>query len=364
MFHSCSRIPLLLLLFVETKAFFPPHMAVSKERSPTETFSYTEAFDAPFLKRACDLALQGKTHTFPNPAVGCVLVSTSSPDDEPLIIGSGFHPKAGYPHAEVFALLEAARHVGSGVEAALSIVNETANSDVIRLAEEYKEKGAAALFQNCCLGQNVTAYVTLEPCCHYGRTPPCAAALVVAGVSRVVVGVRDPNPRVDGGGMAVLAAGGIETWLADGAIHEDCAELIRNFGKRITMPAVPDFTGKDRRYLRSIANRMQAEKKLCCIGWEGAQVDTDVDIQDAVDHLVIPAFWLEKLDDSLWENELVLVRLNKAVQKRKQAEIMGRRIADLVQAHLAESKGHTVLLFRSALPPKLAWKVLDEEGDD
>jgi pyrimidine deaminase RibD-like protein/RNA-binding protein YhbY len=349
---------LLLALFVNTKAFLPsPSSLVAfKKRSTTKTFLYIEAVDAPFLKRARDLALLGKSHTFPNPAVGCVLVSTPSPDDDPLIIGAGFHPKAGYPHAEVFALLQAARHVGSGVDAALSIVNATASPDIIRLAQEYKEKGAEALFQNCCRGQNVTAYVTLEPCCHYGRTPPCAAALVAAGVSRVVVGARDPNPRVDGGGIAVIERGGIETGIADGSAHEECAELILNFGKRITMPATPDFTGKDRRSLRSIANRLHAEKKLCCIEWKGGKVDTDGDVQAALDQLVIPAFWLEQLDDSLWGNELVLVRLNKAVQKRKQAESIGRRIADQVQAQLVESKGHTVLLFRSALPPKIDWK--------
>ncbi|CAM4028563.1 bifunctional diaminohydroxyphosphoribosylaminopyrimidine deaminase/5-amino-6-(5-phosphoribosylamino)uracil reductase RibD [Psychrobacter arenosus] len=119
--------------------------------------------DAYYMALAIESAGQGLFTTRPNPAVGCVIVK----DGE--IIGRGFHPKAGQPHAEVFALREA---------------------------------GEQAI--------GACAYVTLEPCSHTGRTPPCAAALIAAKVARVVVAGLDPNPSVAGRGIAMLQAAGIE----------------------------------------------------------------------------------------------------------------------------------------------------------
>ena len=112
------------------------------------------------MLRAIKLAKNGQFTTTPNPNVGCVIAH----DDE--IVGEGYHYRAGEPHAEVFALRAAAD----------------------------KAKGA-------------TAYVTLEPCSHYGRTPPCAEALVKAGVKRVVCAMVDPNPKVAGRGIAMLKQG-------------------------------------------------------------------------------------------------------------------------------------------------------------
>ena len=120
--------------------------------------------DSEFMARALQLAAQGLYSTQPNPRVGCVLVK------EGQIIGEGWHQRAGGPHAEVHALQQA------GVNA----------------------KGA-------------TAYVTLEPCCHQGRTPPCSQALVEAGVKRVVAAMSDPNPEVAGKGMQQLSDQGIDT---------------------------------------------------------------------------------------------------------------------------------------------------------
>ncbi|WP_221090058.1 bifunctional diaminohydroxyphosphoribosylaminopyrimidine deaminase/5-amino-6-(5-phosphoribosylamino)uracil reductase RibD [Deinococcus aquaedulcis] len=108
-------------------------------------------------------AARGLGRTAPNPPVGCVLVR----DDE--VVGAGFHPKAGEPHAEVFALREAGDRA-----------------------------------------HGATAYVTLEPCRHHGRTPPCTEALIRAGVRRVVVAALDPNPQVAGQGVAGLRAAGLE----------------------------------------------------------------------------------------------------------------------------------------------------------
>lgn len=122
----------------------------------------THQTDYQFMVRALRLAERGLYTTDPNPRVGCVLVR----DGE--IVGEGWHERAGGPHAEIRALAQ------SGERA----------------------RGA-------------TAYVTLEPCCHHGRTPPCSDALIRAGVARVVVAMADPNPRVAGQGLAQLAAAGI-----------------------------------------------------------------------------------------------------------------------------------------------------------
>ncbi len=118
--------------------------------------------DARHMARALRLAARGLWTTDPNPRVGCVIATGER------VVGEGWHERAGGPHAEVVALGAA---------------------------------GAAA--------RGATAYVTLEPCCHHGRTPPCTDALVAAGVARVCYAVGDPNPRVNGGGAARLAAAGI-----------------------------------------------------------------------------------------------------------------------------------------------------------
>ena len=119
--------------------------------------------DERFMDRALALAENGRGRVSPNPLVGCVLVSEGE------VVGEGWHRRAGEPHAEVEAL---------------------------RAAGE-RARGA-------------TAYVTLEPCNHHGRTPPCTEALLAAGVGRVVIAARDPNPQVRGGGAERLEAGGVQ----------------------------------------------------------------------------------------------------------------------------------------------------------
>lgn len=119
--------------------------------------------DQIWMHRAIELARQGQYSTKPNPNVGCVIIKDG------VVMGEGFHPKAGQPHAEVFAMRQAGEQA----------------------------RGA-------------TAYVTLEPCAHYGRTPPCAKGLVEAGVAKVIVACPDPNPLVAGKGVQILKNAGIE----------------------------------------------------------------------------------------------------------------------------------------------------------
>ena len=124
--------------------------------------SFTE-LDHQYMARAIELALQGRFTTAPNPNVGSVIVRDGQ------IVGEGYHRQAGGPHAEVFALRQA-EHLALGA----------------------------------------TCYVTLEPCSHYGRTGPCALALVNAGVKKVIVAMLDPNPLVAGRGIQILKDAGIE----------------------------------------------------------------------------------------------------------------------------------------------------------
>lgn len=141
--------------------------------------------DTAHMTHALALAARGLGRTWPNPAVGCVLVG------EGRVIGRGWTQPGGRPHAERVALDMA---------------------------------GAAA--------RGATAYVTLEPCAHHGKTPPCAEALVAAGVARVVTAITDPDPRVSGGGHAILRAAGIE--VTEGVCADRARALQAGFLKRVT----------------------------------------------------------------------------------------------------------------------------------
>lgn len=297
--------------------------------------------DNDYLLEAVELAKLGKSNTFPNPMVGCVLVS-----DQNTVVGRGFHPQAGFPHAEIFALFEATQHVPSGVEAALSVVRGNPDPRVVELADAYTKDGAEALFQDKPIAPNITAYVTLEPCCHYGRTPPCAAAFVTTSViDRVVVGLRDPNPRVDGGGFRILREAGIDVQVLESS---DCRVLTQNFCRRITTPRPSPLTGQQRRELRAASQVQLQGQSLSTVEWGGKKVSDELSAAE----VPLSPSWMEHLDGLLWDKELVLVRLNRGVQKRKQAEVLGHRIADELSAEVAQSKGHVILLYRQGVKPK------------
>lgn len=138
-----------------------------------------------FMRHALALAARGMNTTTPNPRVGCVLVK----DDQ--IVGEGWHERIGGPHAEAVAIAAAGAHGAAGA----------------------------------------TAYVTLEPCSHFGRTPPCAQALLDAGITRVVAAMEDPNPQVAGSGLAALRGAGVD--VRCGLLAEQASDLNPGFIKRM-----------------------------------------------------------------------------------------------------------------------------------
>lgn len=162
-----------------------PNIPISKDNDENQLIHPSPTdFDRKMMQRCLELARRALGRTSPNPMVGAVVIQNGE------IIGEGFHPRAGEPHAEVFALKAAGENA----------------------------RGA-------------TVYVSLEPCNHHGRTPPCSEALVAAGVAKVVVGMVDPNPLVASGGIARLRSAGIEVVV--GVEEEACQKLNEGFIHRI-----------------------------------------------------------------------------------------------------------------------------------
>jgi pyrimidine deaminase RibD-like protein/ADP-ribose pyrophosphatase YjhB (NUDIX family)/RNA-binding protein YhbY len=312
--------------------------------------------DEEFTQQAIEYAQIGFGHTFPNPTVGCVLVNQESNE----VIGSGFHPRAGYPHAEVFALFEAAGHVSSGVDAAKSVLNGEDDGSIQKLVAKYaSENGPEELFGEILELLPVTAYVTLEPCCHYGKNPPCAATLALSKVDRVVVGFRDPNPRAGGGGVKVLEEAGIEVEMAEGSVNAACASLVTAFVKR-SAPRGKDLSwisGNMRLALRSLAGSKSVNGTLHQVNWGGEKAADE----DSVEKLLLNATWLEQVDALLWDHELVKLQLNLARGEKKLAKKLSERIAAQLNAHIAQTVGDTALLYRPGIPPVLDLKALETE---
>jgi diaminohydroxyphosphoribosylaminopyrimidine deaminase/5-amino-6-(5-phosphoribosylamino)uracil reductase len=193
------------------------------------------------MRLALRLAAQGKGKTSPNPPVGAVVVKAGR------VVGRGYHRQAGLPHAEVDALRQA---------------------------------GEAA--------RGETLYVTLEPCNHHGRTPPCTEAIVAAGIARVVFGQADPNPGVSGGGGAVLQAAGLQVGRV---LQEECARFNEAWTKWVTtglpfgvLKAAASLDGRiaaaggESKWLsceasRKVAHRLRAEHDAILVGIGTALAD-------------------------------------------------------------------------------------------
>lgn len=246
-----------------------------------------------YMRQALDLARRGEGRTAPNPPVGAVVVRGDS------VVGRGFHPRAGEPHAEIFALREA-----GGL---------AAGSDL---------------------------YVTLEPCSHYGRTGPCTEAIKKAGVARVFVGVRDPNPQVDGRGLAQLGAAGIKTRC--GILEDECRRLIAPFAKMlrtglpyVILKAAMTLDGQiatscgDSRWISSEASRQQVHR-----------------LRDRVDAVMVGAGTVLKDDPHL------TTRLSNGGRDALRVVVDSRlEIPEKARILHLESKAPTLLAVSTHVPP-------------
>ena len=168
---------------------------MSPNSSKKNLSKQTDYKDEYFISRALNLAKKGQGLTSPNPAVGAVVVKNG------IIVGEGFHEKAGQPHAEVIALNNAGKNA----------------------------EGAAI-------------YVTLEPCSHFGKTPPCVHKIKESGIKRVVSAIKDPNPLVSGKGLQYLINNGIE--VKNGVLPKEAKQINENFFKYITT-GMPFITIKE-----------------------------------------------------------------------------------------------------------------------
>ncbi len=190
------------------------------------------------MKEALRLAAKGRGQTSPNPMVGAVIVKGET------IVGRGYHERVGGPHAEINALRDAG------------------------------EKAAGA-----------TLYVTLEPCNHYGRTPPCTMAVADSGISRVVVGMADPNPHVAGGGAAYLRSRGIAVEM--GMLERECRLLNQAFIKHsstglplVTLKAAATLDGRiatrtgDSRWVSNDRSRRFVQELRCAADGVLVGIDT------------------------------------------------------------------------------------------
>ncbi|MFM2478250.1 bifunctional diaminohydroxyphosphoribosylaminopyrimidine deaminase/5-amino-6-(5-phosphoribosylamino)uracil reductase RibD [Celerinatantimonas sp. MCCC 1A17872] len=213
------------------------------------------ALDYFYMARALKLAAKGRFTTAPNPNVGCVLVKDNQ------IIGEGYHYQAGQGHAEVNAMADA-RANGFALEGA-------------------------------------TCYVTLEPCCHYGRTPPCAKALSEAKVARVVMAMRDPNPKVAGGGKLMLEQAGVN--VQSGLLEAQAEQLNPGFllRMRLNRPRVRLKTAISLDGRTALANGQSQ--------WiTGALARSDVQRERAVSHAI-----LSTAQTVLADNASLNVRVNE-----------------------------------------------------
>ncbi|WP_415893207.1 bifunctional diaminohydroxyphosphoribosylaminopyrimidine deaminase/5-amino-6-(5-phosphoribosylamino)uracil reductase RibD [Neptuniibacter sp. PT8_73] len=249
--------------------------------------------DREYMARAIQLAKEGLYTTQPNPRVGCVLVKQGS------IVGEGFHYRAGEGHAEVNALRAA------GEEA----------------------KGA-------------TAYVTLEPCSHYGRTPPCSEALIKAGVTRVVAAMVDPNPQVAGRGMTMLREAGIEA--TSGLLEESARALNPGFIKRMET-GLPFVRVKSAISLDGRTAMASGESKWIT----GPAARGDVQKLRAQSSVILTGIGSILQDDSaltVREAQLDLPNVADVVQKQPLRVVLDSRLQMPLTASILKQPGRTLIV--------------------
>lgn len=258
--------------------------------------------DQHFMARAIRLARQGWYTTFPNPRVGCVLVK----DGE--ILAEGWHEKAGEGHAEVNALAQ--------IEDA----------------------------------RGCTAYVTLEPCSHQGKTPPCADALVAVGVSRVVIGMQDPNPLVSGRGIKILQEAGID--VTCGVLEAEAEQLNTGFISRMahnrpfircklamSLDGRTGMQSGESQWITGPAARSQVQQlragSSAVITGVGSIIYDDSSLTVRADQL--------KLDDA-----------ERISQRQPLRIVLDSQLRIPLTAKILRQPGETVIVFCQAEPQKLA----------
>ncbi|AMO58313.1 hypothetical protein GZ77_21535 [Endozoicomonas montiporae] len=268
------------------------------------------ASDHQNMSRAIELARKGRYTTRPNPSVGCVIVQGDQ------VVGEGYHERAGEPHAEVHALAMA----GS------------------------QAKGA-------------TAYVTLEPCSHFGRTPPCAEALIKAGVAEVVVGMQDPNPQVAGRGIRMLEEKGVVTRV--GVMEAEVRTLNPGFIKRMQ-------TGRP--YVRAKL-AMSLDGRTAMASGEsqwitGPQARSEVQSLRALSGAIVTGVGSILHDNSsltLRENELNLPEAEALVQNQPLRVVLDSSLRTPVDAKVITGPGQ-VMIFCSVQADKARKRALEEAG--
>ncbi|HET6351185.1 MAG TPA: bifunctional diaminohydroxyphosphoribosylaminopyrimidine deaminase/5-amino-6-(5-phosphoribosylamino)uracil reductase RibD [Coriobacteriia bacterium] len=240
----------------------------------------------PYLRHAASLALRAQGRTAPNPLVGCVVVSDGH------IVGEGYHPRAGQPHAEVFALAAAGR-----------------------------------------LARGADVYVTLEPCAHFGRTAPCADALVAAGVARVIIGMPDPSAEA-GGGAQRLSDAGIAVEFADDAgpfeaINEAWLHRVRSGRPFVTVKLALTLDGR---------LGMQAGERTSITGSDGSIVTRA--LREAADAVLVGAATVVADDPALTRRDVV----GQPAEEQPLRVVLARSVVPHADARVFSDKTAPTLL--------------------
>lgn len=247
------------------------------------------------MQRALALAEKGRFTTHPNPRVGCVIAQGSH------IVGEGYHLRCGEPHAEIFALKEAKR----------------------------KAKGA-------------TVYVTLEPCAHFGKTPPCAEALIQAGVARVIVATQDPNPQVAGKGIAMLQEAGIK--VSCGLLEKEARALNLGFLSRFE---------KNRPYIR-LKYAQSLDGKIALNNGQSQWITGEVARADVHRYRAQSSAILTGVNTILADNPLLNARIDDiALFRQPERIILDSHLRTPLDAQvITDETCHTVLVTLEDTPHK------------
>jgi len=249
--------------------------------------------DEYWMASALKLAEKGRCTTTPNPNVGCVIIKNSE------LVGEGYHRKAGSPHAEIHALKAAGENA----------------------------KGA-------------TAYVSLEPCSHFGRTPPCADALIEAGITRVVCAMLDPNPQVAGKGVDKLKAAGIQT--RHGVLESEAEKLNLGFLKRMRT-GLPHVVLKMASSLDGATAMASGESQWIT----GAEARSDVQVWRSESCAVVTG-----VETVIQDNPSLNVRLAVGDERQPDRIVLDTTARIPLTSQIATLPGKTFVVHSDQLPPE------------